>query len=93
MNGQQASQDGHTLAERYESLRAAVLACPERRGPGLASVCTQGLWAWVELVRVEHNRPRGQAAPSRPRTPPPASQAELVDVWVQLALAHAVEAR
>ncbi|MCP4922395.1 MAG: hypothetical protein GY913_36305 [Proteobacteria bacterium] len=77
------------LSEEYESLRQAVLAAPARRPPGVTGVQMQGLWAWVQVADMR--RGQGSPASSRPRLPPPELQARLIDVWVQVALAHASE--
>jgi len=92
MNDDRAIRDGRSLTERYEALREAALG--GRRAPGLASVHQQGVWAWVELVCAEE-------PPSPPCTPTPQGRrraltphvlAELVDVWIHLALDCAQEA-
>lgn len=89
MNDDRAIRDGRSLTERYEALRKAALG--GGRAPGLASVHRQGLWAWIELVRVEEDAPaRCKATPGLPRVSTPPVLAELVDVWARLALDRAV---
>ena len=92
MKHDRAIGDGRLLTERYEALRGAALR--GRRAPGLASVHQQGVWAWVELVCAEEDAspPCTPTPHRRPRALTPHVLAELVDVWVHLALDRALEA-
>lgn len=81
--------EAHTLGERYEQLRGAVLSRSVRAAPGLASVRRQGLWAFLELLRAADDAPPEGSSPATASplpAPPPTVQADLIPLWVNLVL-------
>ena len=83
---------GHTLAERYESLRQDVVELSGRTVHGRALLMFKGMAAWMRCANDTVPSPMPAASPSESRLPAGIEQ-NLIHLVANMTLATARESR